>query len=296
MKKTLFLGSGSAKDPGFDSIQIQNQPYKEYMKKQGINVIDRVIESCHGCPTRMKKYSAEMQSLTTQGHRVVAVLEGGLYFALPSLQATQTTFPIISVPMDFPSYQAHILPPGHATIASVGVNPLRADKSTYSNAQDEQKVKALTLAERVLNLENPTVNLLLQYEQHDKKLRSALQDLGIEFEEGDYRPEAMSVAYGNPTTLFDQGSFLIRADPDLNPKDWDPIIDAEKKHHEPGFNQIPTAETYHPKNLAIFAAKVLSLQRPKLRETLREIALKKVDSYPPERDLVQEVREMKWVG
>jgi len=291
MNKLLFLGSGSEKDPGFDGVEIEGQPFKDYMKERGIGVVDKVIESCHGCPARMKHYSGQMQGLTTQDHRVVAVLEGGLYFALPSLQATQTTFPIIAVPMDLPSYQAHILPPGHAAIAGVGVSATRASED-YSNAKDEQKVKALTLAERILNLENPRVNFFPQHECYDKKLRTALQDLGIEFDEGMYQKDAMSLAYGDPTTLFDQGSFLIRANPQLNPKKWESLKDAEWTHHRKSHNKIPTAETYHPKNLAIFAAKVLSLQRPELRETIRKIAFDKVDSYPPERDLVREVREM----
>lgn len=119
-KKILFLGQGSASDPGFESVEIEGQPYKDFMQEKGITVIPEVIESCHGCYDLMTKYSKDLQTLTEK-NRVVAVLQGGLLFGLPSIQATQTTFPIISVPTDSVAYTSFMVPSGHAAIATVGV-------------------------------------------------------------------------------------------------------------------------------------------------------------------------------
>ena len=97
MEKILFLGKASKVDKGFQDLKIGDLSYKDYMEERGITVLEDVIESCHGCPDLMTKYSQHLQSLVEEGHKVVGVLEGGLYFALPSIQAVQTTFPIFSI-------------------------------------------------------------------------------------------------------------------------------------------------------------------------------------------------------
>ena len=58
--KILFLGSGSTKDPGFDGVEINGMPYREYMHNQGIKVVDQVIESCHGCRNRMDSFLSQI--------------------------------------------------------------------------------------------------------------------------------------------------------------------------------------------------------------------------------------------
>src|SRR3989344_8242555 len=121
MEKILFLVQASEKDVGFEDVTIAGNQYKEYLKSQGITLLGPVIESCHGCPDLVARYSKDLQKLVEEGHRVAAVMQGGLYFALPSIQATQTTFPIISAPLDMVAYQGFITPSGHAAIASVGV-------------------------------------------------------------------------------------------------------------------------------------------------------------------------------
>ncbi len=289
MAKILFLGSGSAKDPGFKGVEIGGMSYREHMGQKGIKVIDGIVESCHGCRDRMDCYSQDMQSFVEKGDRVVAVLEGGLTFALPSLQATQVTFPIISVPMDYTSYQAIILPPGHAAIAGVGINVFRGDEKRYSNSGDEQKVKALTLAERILNLENDLVNI--PDDAGGDELKVQLRELGIGPYGRKFRGEnVLSLAFCSSANNYKTGGFLIRADPDLNPRDLISIDRAEWRHHQEEYNQVPTAEVYGVKNLAIFAAKIISLQKPELRGVIRDIASDKLVSYGGQRNLLEEVR------
>ena len=127
-KKILVIGKGSKVDPGFDKVEINGIPYREHMSNLGITVLEKdLIESCHGCPDLMSEYSDVLQERVEAGDRVVEILQGGLLFALPSIQATQTTFPIISQPLDLVSFQAFMVPTGHAAIASVGREKITAE-------------------------------------------------------------------------------------------------------------------------------------------------------------------------
>ena len=189
MEKILFLGRGSDKDPGFYNTQLNGSPFEEHMEGNGITVLNRV-ESCHGCPDLIEQYSKELQSHVEQGNRVVAVLEGGKYFALPSIQATQVTFPIISVPCDYTSFQSFMLPKGHATVATVGVDPSRKTDH-YSNMGDNQKSRALLLAERILNLECKTVNVACSV----STIKPKLEDLGIDSILSRDKWPGLSIAY-----------------------------------------------------------------------------------------------------
>ncbi|MFH1358313.1 MAG: hypothetical protein ABIH37_00320 [archaeon] len=292
MDKILFLGSGSKNDPGFEGIQIEGVDFKDHMRASGIGVIDDVVMSSHGCPKRAEVYFKAMQQVAEKDYRVVALLEGGLEFVLPGLGATQTTFPIFSVPMDNNSYQAFMLPSGHAAIATVGLNSLRG-RDSYLNGNDEQKINVLTLAQRILNLDVPGVNILEQNPINDAKLRKILDEFGVTINEG-YDPNAMSLAYGNDTKPLNTGSFLLRADPNLRPDDWESVRYAQIKHNSKRYTQIPAAEVFGTKNLAIMATKILSNQKPELRETIREIGRKKLESYGvEERNLVEEVEQYK---
>jgi phosphoribosylcarboxyaminoimidazole (NCAIR) mutase len=280
MERILFLGAGSKDDPGFDDIHIEGMEYKDYMREKGITVIDKVIESCHGCHGIMTGYSNQMQSLVEEGNRVVAVLEGGLTFGLPSIQATQTTYPIISCPMDLVAYQAFIVPSGHAVMAGVGVD----------KGDGKQKEKALKLAGRMLTLNDDTVGLVTDVS--GGKLSDELAKFEIEsdwaYSESDGK--RLSLACGTDYLhKVNTRSFLLRADDDENLKDWGYFRKAEERHHQDGFNVVPTAQVRGLKNLVIYTAKVLSLQRPELRERLIEIATKKRDSYET-RDLVAEIK------
>jgi len=280
VEKILFLGAGSKSDPGFDGVSIGGEPYKNYMAERGIKVVDNVIESCHGCYDLMTNYSQQMQSFVENGNRAVAVLEGGLLFGLPSIQATQTTFPIISVPTDLVAYTGFMVPSGHAAIAGVGV----------SKGQ-EQKVKALSLAERILNLGAPGVNVL---SDPGGNLREELSKLKIPYYEKEFQRGALSLAYGSDNLDLLQssrfsGCSLVWVDLGGDVNSWYYLREAEERHHKDAYNSVPSAQVRGVKNLAIFAAKVLSFQIPELRSKLESIADKKRSSYD-ERDLAGELR------
>jgi phosphoribosylcarboxyaminoimidazole (NCAIR) mutase len=279
VEKYLFLGSGSDKDPGFDDVSVEGIPYKEFMKSKGITVIDKVIESCHGCYDIMNSYSQQMQFLANNGARVVAILQGGLLFGLPSIQATQTTFPIISHPLDLVAYSAFMVPSGHAVIASVGVD----------NEKKEEKAKALTLAERILNLENPSVNILANNENIEKIMeKNNLFGIASNMF-SNLSSDALSLVYGTEEEMKNvpNTSFVVRADSDEKLKDWNYLKTAEERHHLAGWNNVHAMQVRGLDNLVIFATKILSLQRPELIESIKEIGRKKWQTYK-HRDLLVE--------
>ncbi|MBR9704245.1 hypothetical protein GOV12_02445 [Candidatus Pacearchaeota archaeon] len=281
MRKILFLGQGSANDPGFEGVEIDGRPYGKYMSERGIQVLDRVVESCHGCHDLMSEYSEQLQDCIENGDRVVGVLEGGLLFGLPSIQATQTTFPIISVPMDYVSYTGFMVPSGHAVVAGVGVD--RGDNI--------QKIKALKLAERVLNLGFPYVNIVSD-KTGERKLFDELKLLGVRDVKRAYRDsEELKILYGDDRiNMVPKSGVLVWADSKVDLNNWKSLEEIENHHHLPEYNYIPGAQVKGLKNLAMFAAKIISLQDPSIREKIREVQMKKLASYD-KRDLRRELGE-----
>lgn len=292
--KILFLGSGSVKDPGFDGVEIGRMPYHEYMHNLGIKVVDQVIESCHGCRDRMDDYSKQMQDFVEEGNRVVTVLEGGLTFGLPSLQAagrvgtadrasTQTTFPVVSIPMDKVSYHAFMLPSGHSVIGSVGLSDFRGEDE-YENSKDTQKSKALEFAAGVLSLEKDYV--VITHDDSEGKLEKALStEFGIEVRTGKGESGTLSISYGIRIGEVPKDGLLVRANSDANVNDWNYPKKAEKRQHDGRTNPCPTVEVHGATNLAVYAAKILSLQNLELIDRIKKIAMDKLLSYPPKQNL-----------
>ncbi len=265
MRKILFLGMGSAGDPGFGDTQIYGKPFREYMVERGVAVIEDVVESCHGCPELMKRYSATMQKFVERrGDRVAAVLQGGLLFGLPSIQATQVTYPIISCPLDYIAYTAFMVPTGHAVIAGVGIM---------------ERKKALVAAERMLNLEDEGVRVMCDTEG---KLEAALKKHGVPANNN----SGLALAYGN---TFQAGAKLIVA-ADLTTEKITSanIILSEQKQHSGISDDTPIVYVRGAENLAIYAMKILSLRSAALRQMVKKIRRDKSRTYT-KRDLEAEI-------
>lgn len=305
MEKILFLGAGSENDPGFEDVQIDKKPFREYMGGKGITVTDpHVIESCHRCPDIMQDYSEQLQALVEEGHRVVGVLQGGLFFALPSIQAAQTTFPIISCPLDTTAYQAFMVPSGHAAIASVGIETRKKDGTYFTS----QRKKALRLAERILNLTEDRVTI--SYDDDSGG------EVGTEIDK--YNINRGIGIINNGVSLLhsteglkkadEAAHILLWADDDKNPR---PYLPADIREHvtreeiglrefvnndyngSPEFRNSQAKNTLQVrgvKNLAVFATKILSLQRPDIRSRLKKIAEDKRERYGTPRILKTELR------
>ncbi len=286
MGKILFLGAGSKKDSGFEDITIDNIPYKSYMAKNKIQITDPiVIESCHGCYELMKKYSQEMQSLVERGNKVVAVLQGGFLFALPSIQATQVTFPIISCPLDFVSYQAFMVPSGHAVVATVGI-----ERKIKGILQTNQREKALKLAAKILNLKSDSVAIYgSEYKSDDKlkELEHKLEHFGITVSD-----------VSKLTLYFSSSPHLGNSDEKIDiwaasEGDYTNGKSLEKEE-ELLRGSKNTLQVRGLENLANYTAKIISLERPDVREKIKEIGEKKKDSYE-NRDLYRSI-DIPFVG
>lgn len=276
MSKILFLGKGSEKDPSFEPCFDRNQ-----MKQMGIIVIDEVVESCHGCPDLMGQYSKDLQSLAKKGHRVVAVVEGGMYFALPSIQATQTSFPIISCPLDVVAYQAFIVPSGHAAIATVGIEEKRGKE--YDSVQ---RRNAIDIAARILDFEGDSPFGSICSEQDFPALEKQLEVFGIR-NSGEGK---LYLTYRESPAIFTQpkNPIQIWANPksNLSKAGLFPYISSSD---EALMTTEPILQVHGLNNLAIYAAKILSLTNPEMMEKIEKIGPVKRAGYQA-RDLLAELK------
>tara|TARA_Y100000310_G_C20690285_1_gene821754 strand:+ start:935 stop:1834 length:900 start_codon:yes stop_codon:yes gene_type:complete len=261
--KVLFLASASEKDPGFEGSTILGKDYKDHFANQGVHVVERVIESCHGCPDIMTGYSQQLEQLVDDGIQVAAILQGGLYFALPSLQAVQTTIPIISVPTDLVAYQAFMVPSGHAAIATVGVE---------KEGEHTQRNQAFRTAAGILY--DPVG---VSVYDKDTKCEDKLRSLGITPQED--TDSTIKLTSNITPELMRSMGVCIRRDFDEDLKDWAYLARAEGRHHDPIYNGIPHLQVRGPENMAIFAAKIMGLKNPEIRQNVKDLADTKRDTY-----------------
>jgi phosphoribosylcarboxyaminoimidazole (NCAIR) mutase len=269
MKKILFLGAGSKADPPFNSIID-----KKYFNDKGISVVDTAIESCHSCYDLMSRYSRELQSFVENGHRVVGVLEGGLLFALPSIQATQTTYPIISCPFDLVSYQAFMVPSGNGVVGSVGI-----DRKSGDIYESNERRKAILTAENILNLDESAVAIRTK-QNMKSEIQKELERLAITTEKN----SKLILNFNCQPSVVRGEEIQIWADPRENLFNGSYLECAERTIS--GVSN--TVQVRGKSNLVIYAAKILSLNRADLREKLKNMGEEKRKSYP-ERDLIQEL-------
>jgi len=283
MVKVLFLGQGSGKDPGFDGVTIDGKQYREYMREKGIIVLEKVVESCHGCPDIMADYSREMQNrIEISGDRVVAVLQGGLLFGLPSIQATQVTYPIISTPLDIVAYTAFMVPSGHAVIAGTGV-----DRKVNEKYETKQREKALRIAENMLSLEDSCV--YITEDDSNGKLAKELAVFGIEVKQGT-NPGSLHLNYSEGIEEKVPSGFVVWADSVENLQEGEYFDDINGVHRN-NRKYDNVIQVKGVKNLAVYAAKILSLQKPELREKIKKIRADKRETYK-ERNLSREILDI----
>ena len=122
MEKLLVQTRASDKDPAISDQKINGVPFAQFFRDAGIKVLkEELIASCHGNTEYSLMAARQMQALADQGHKIVAIESGGLYFARPSLEAVHaTTVPIISVPLGgLEAFLAANLPAGVAAIGGV---------------------------------------------------------------------------------------------------------------------------------------------------------------------------------
>lgn len=283
--KLLFLGAGSKEDSSFDKSLEEvfgDNPIDAAFRDFGIHIVTpTVIESCHGCEDLMKAYSAQIQQLNKWGIKVVSLLEGGLLFGLPSIQATQITSPIISCPLDMIAYTAFMVPKGHAAIAGVGIERKIEGSKEYQNIQ---RTRAIINAQKMLNFSGTSVELYSAGSRDvNEKILKSLKELNIRIGVPSSR---LRLTY-SPTPLeVDERDIQIWAD-----SSQDLMSGAYLDKAEAILAKSPnTIQVRGPENLVIYAAKILSLTNPALRAEIKKMADDKRATYDKEpRDIIWEM-------
>jgi len=192
---------------------------------------------------------------------------------LPSIQATQVTFPIISCPLDSVSYQAFMTPSGNATIATVGIER-KFNKDVYTGIQ---RGRALRIAEKILDLEEDTVAV---NGKNLDSLTKRLNDFGIKTHDN----SKLVLTYNHKPLGEVRDCIQVWADPSLDASDLVTVFASEKNLNK----TASTIQARSDQDLAIYAAKILSLRNPEMKEKITEMSKEKRKSYP-ERDLISEL-------
>lgn len=276
--KLLAQSQGSDKDPKYSEQMVEllgeKVPFPEYFRKRGINTLEKdLINSCHGNTMLTLYLAKEIQKLADDDHRIVAVEQGGLCFAKPSIEAANMpTVPVISIPLNagyfggLDAFLSSQLPTGTAVIGSVGVGNYQAAANAAAailvnefegvytfNASDKLKAKLDSLGVLILGemKKKPITNYLV---------------VGC-FDVDD-------INYSNKLLSFDSaagvGVFTIK-----NNEDPCAAISLMKSCDILSNSVYVRGE----ENLAFFAAKIVSAYNKKAFYRLKKAMFEKIESY-----------------
>ena len=301
MKQKLIVQSqGSPNDPAYVEQMLmldgEQVPFHEFFHRQGAKTLKQdLVNSCHGNTglTLSLVYDiggkiddiveGDIGGLTEQGHRVVAIEQGSLYFAKPSLEAANMpTVPVVSIPLKkglggLAAFLAPYVPPGTAAIAGVSIG-------NYQTAAN--------FAAGVLNHEFNGVYLI----NPSDKLETTLENLKVpNLGKANLFGENVLVL-GRVPFEYDpsKGAFAVidrgqskrggRCFGVFAPVEQ-PIGDPEKDFklayalHKYCSTLRRSVMVNRDENLAFFAAKVMASYKPEIAEALRAASDKKADSY-----------------
>lgn len=273
-EKLLVLMQGSPRDPEFSKQEIDGKPFKDFFREKGIKLLeDDVIVSCHGNTELAESIAEGIHNLATfEYQKVVVIAQGGLYFALPSIIAANSpTVPVISVPLagsieGLDAFLAPNVPSGTACIGGVGINGYET---------------AANIAKEILsdNLFDHGVHL---YHPQDKLVKK-LEELGIPIA-GDANEDlkyglvlgSIDIYKNGELRNFDKmGSVGILTPESFNIKD----CASRLMEHFEKYTPQHTMWARGAENVAVLAAKILSLRDNNLITALERTAENKSNSY-----------------
>lgn len=288
--KFIVQSQGSTVDPAYaEQLMVlagEDVTFHEFFHRQGVGTLkDDLVNSCHGNTQLTMRLVRDMHKMARTGHKLVAIEQGGMYFAKPSIEAANMpTILALSVPLGtgiegLASFLAPILPTGTAAIGGVVNN----DYAT-----------AARVAVNVLNKQYGGVYLL----NGSDKLRKRLDHLHIpvlgEAEEG-----------------LENAIVLARLEFTENPAARGPKEEFSRLEGANGNIGIYTyCNTKHPgaaltiqeyagtldgsvltrgdDNLGYIAAKMMAADNPVIEKQLRADYRKKRASYDRERRIVED--------
>lgn len=261
IERLLVQTRASDKDPALADQKINGMPFADFFRKNSIKVLkEELVASCHGNTGYSLTCAEGMQKLADEGHEVVSIQSGGLYFARPSLEAAQApTVPIISVPLGgIDAFLAVNLPAGHAAIG--GVAP-----GNYQTAA--------IVAQRILWHAWDGVYL---WGTQSSALEKKLAELHV--------PISGVIPAINPDykRAIVVGEVMLA---DLKKFDESGMIGVYSCNAEANAHMKAAAElknsvyTRGAENIAILAAKMIAAHRPETAEALKKLRADKAKTY-----------------
>ncbi len=261
MERLLVQTRASDKDPALADQKIGHSSFADYFKANGIKILkEELVASCHGNTAYSLSAAEAMQKLADDGHKVVSIQSGGLYFARPSLEAAQApTVPIISVPLGgIDAFLAVNLPAGHAAIG--GVAP-----GNYSTAA--------RAAKNILNRDFKGVYI---WGMQSSALEKKLEELKVPVL-GKVTPSKQGFTNGivvGEVTLAGLEEFDAGAEVGVYSCTAEPTA-----HMKTAGSLRNSVYTRGAENVAIFAAKILAASRPETAEALKKLKADKAKTY-----------------
>ncbi|HSU72754.1 MAG TPA: hypothetical protein VLJ21_02810 [Candidatus Binatia bacterium] len=264
MERLLVQTRASDKDPSLDDQKIEGKPFREYFRQFDIKTLKDgdLVASCHGNTDYSLRAAEQMQKLADEGHRVVSIQTGGLYFARPSLEAaTAPTVPIISVPLGgLDAFLAANLPAGVAAIGGVSVG-------NYETA-----------ARVAVNILTRTHAGITQWGMQSTRLTDAIKLLRL--------PVYQSISPVKQEFAFAVGVLIGEVHPtDFAAFEKCAPLGVYSTGVDPNYTMRASKDMKHsvyvrgPENLAYFAAKIVAMENEDVANALKEAKLAKSKTY-----------------
>ncbi len=283
-ERLVVQSKGSLSDPEYAQQQIEVSGKQEsiisYFHRNGIKTrYADVVNSCHGNTELTLDIAREMQALADQGHRVVSLQAGGLYFAKPSLEAANApSVPVISIPLDsgyfggLDAFLAPQIPSGIGAIAGVGVG--KFDAAAYAAMQILMKEfkgvyvfntpENLTLLQELEKWEIPIFG-----HAHESP-KDGLIVGSLDFP-SEYLPQAAVKKFSDD--FEERGCLGIFTPAKIDdPKVAIALMESMQTMHKSLYVRGEA-------NVAVFVTKMMSPYDEKMRLKLKQEAVKKVASY-----------------
>lgn len=269
----MVLGMGSPSDKkAFEQVRLDGKTIDKYFNERGIKIYHHpedggyLTTSIHRTTQDTIDYANNIRMLPQLKNNVVSVFYGGLAFALPGVFAAEApTTPVIGVGSDIDAfYNVYKIPDG-TPVGVVEINNLE---------------KGLLLAEKILNLE-PTSSINLKVHGDCKSaddVKKLLQGFVGDIQEIEDDTE---VYKGLTVCLSDNIKSLI----DFDKRVELGIFGIEKTYRsirmiEPLKEIENSIVIGRPKNLALYAARILGLNNEKIGEKLIKFRKEEAEKYP----------------
>jgi len=280
-EKLLVQSQGSDRDPKYSEQMLESNgetmPFNTFFHRQGVRTLDGdLINSCHGNTKLTLSLAEQVQALADAGHRVVAIEQGGLYFAKPSLEAANMpTVPVISIPLGdgiggLAAFLAPYVPPGTAAIAGVMTGEYQTAANVAARILNST-FKGVYLSNPSEKLEKTLANLRVPVlGRLGKEGVSSIKDVLV-LGTADFRYFPHNACFNELDAL---GNNLGIFAPIETKEREMPVMLGE---YSKGLKN--SVMVNRDENLAYFAAKVMAAYTPEIAAQLKADANKKAASY-----------------